>query len=125
MIQFGRFTLRDLSDQGEGFIERVMLIGEIQPAVAEQRRLSRVAQSQTDAGRDATATNEAVGMLRAKTISLSIQLIEASLVEVDGAPVDLDNDDDRARVRRALGKLSQEEWTSLVEAMKGESKSDG
>lgn len=124
MIEFGRFTLRDLSDQGEGFVERVMLIGDIQTTVAEQRRLARVAQSQRDSGRDATATQEAAGLLNAKVMSLSVQVIEASLVELDGVPVDLDDADDRARVRRALGKMSQDEWKALVEAIKGDTKSD-
>lgn len=126
MIEYGRFTVRDLTDGGPGFIERARLSGAIAQAVAESRRLLRVVQSMTDSGRDATAQRDALGTLNVQTLTLSIELLEASVVAVDGADVDMDNTDDVTRVRKALDRLSRDEWQALLAAIQGEApKSNG
>lgn len=119
MIEYGRFGLRPLNDGGPDFLARTLLSADISAALSEARRLARVAQSMTDSGRDATETSEKANARLMDSLRLSVELIETSVVTLDGVAVDEDNDDDTARVRKALRRLSRDEWLALTEALQG------
>lgn len=125
MIEYGRFGLLGLTDKGPNFVKRTRLFGEIAGAANEAKRVERIIETKKDAGKDATAETERLGMLRVEALTKSFDMVFACLVTLDGEAVDLDNDDDMARVGKALDRLTEEEWTALLEAIQGGTKSGG
>lgn len=123
MIEYGRFGLRPLSDGGADLLTRTLLSADITTAISEGRRLQRVAQSMTDSGRDASEVSDKAATLLMKAMRSSVELIEASVMALDGVAVDMDDEEDAARVRKALGKLSKEQWEGLTHAMQDNPKS--
>jgi hypothetical protein len=77
----------------------------------------------TDSGRDASEVSDKAATLLMKAMRSSVELIEASVMALDGVAVDMDDEEDAARVRKALGKLSKEQWEGLTHAMQDNPKS--
>ena len=125
MLDVGRFGLRGLADSGAGFLERALLMGEIGTLVQQARKLERSIQGKQDAGKDTAKEQGELGTLNMQVLALSTRLILSSVATLDGEAVDMEDEEDAARVRQALGRLSRDEWQALTQALqRGETEGD-
>lgn len=117
MKTVGRFTVRDMSDTGEGYVGRVMTASDIAETQTEENRLRRIITAKDKAGKPHDAEDQQLQALNFGVIRRVNEFLLQAIVELDGEPVDIENDpDDREAVMGALRRLSSDEWQELLKA---------
>lgn len=117
MKTVGRFTVRDMSDTGEGYVGRVMTASDMAGTQTEEARLRRIIAAKDKAGKPHDAEDQQLQALTFGTIRRVNEFLLQAIAELDGDPVDIENDpDDREAVMGALRRLSSDEWEALIKA---------